>query len=264
MTTLLLRVLRDRRKGLIGWVTGILALVALQISVYPTIRNSQQGWSELTQQFPDALQQILRMTDYTSPTGYLSTELFSFTLPLIFVSIGATWGSRAAAEEEETGTADLLLSLPVSRNAVLGTRVTGVLLTLALMATVVVAALTAGTRAVDMQVPTVRIIQGAVALLLLSSVFGSLATAIGCITGRRGTSLAVSLTAGLAFFVLYSLAPLVHAMDNMLWANPFQWTLGAQPLVRGLPARYCLAAGMTSAALLLVARAAFVRRDIRA
>ena len=259
---LLLRVLRDRRRGLAGWATGIVALVAVQVSVYPTIRDSQQGWSDLTKQFPEAFQQIFRMNDYTSPAGYLTTELFAITLPLIFIAIGATWGARAAAEEEEQRTADLLMSLPVSRSSILLTRIAGVLLTLVMMAVLVVVSLATGTRAADMRIATVRIVHGAVALVLLGAVFAAFAVAVGCATGRRGASLAVSLTAALVMFVLYSLAPLVGAFGDILFLNPFQWTLGSQPLVHGLSAGYSLVSLVVTASLLLMGNRAFDHRDI--
>lgn len=259
---LLMRVLRDRRRGLVGWATGIIALVAVQVSVYPTIRDSRKGWSELTEQFPEAFRKMFRMEDYTSPTGYLTTELFAFTLPLIFVAIGTTWGSRAAAEEEEKGTADLLLSLPVSRSAVLATRVAGVAVTLVSMATVVVVSLVVGTRATDMAISAGRLALGAASLVLLSSVFAAFAVLVGCATGRRGASLAVSLTSALVMYVLYSLAPLVNGFARLLPVNPFQWSLGTQPLVHGLSAGYSVASVSVTVVLLAVAHRAFLRRDI--
>ena len=257
------RVVRERRKGILGWAAGIIGIIAVQVSVYPTIRESQKGWSELTKQFPEAFQKIFRMSDYTSVAGYLTTELFSLVLPLIFVGVGATWGSRSTAEEEEAGTADVLMSLPVSRRSILTSRLVATHSVLAGLATVAVVALRIGTTATDMSIGTMSLIQGAVALVLLGCVFSSLALAVGSATGRRGVALGSAIATAIAAFVLYSLAPLVGTFDAILPLNPFQWTLGHAPLIDGLDPWYAIAASGAAVALTVFSARAFDRRDIR-
>ena len=257
------RVLTERAKGLAGWCLGVVAIVAIQVSVYPTIRDSQEGWADLTEQFPEAFREILRMTDYTTPTGYLATELFTFVLPLVFVGVGAAWGARSAAEEEENGTADLLLSLPVPRSSLLATRVVTTWSVLVGLAVLLTASLLVGTRAVDMQVPVSRLLAGAVTLLLLGAVFDAVALLAGALSGRRGVALGTSLGLAIASFVLYSLAPLVSTFDALLPANPFQWTLGARPLTDGLDVGYVSGALTVTALVVGCSFVAYSRRDVR-
>lgn len=257
------RVLWERSKGLVGWALGMTAVVAIQLSVYPTIRDSQEGWSDLTEQFPEAFREILRLSDYTSPAGYLATELFTFVLPLVFIGVGAAWGARSAAEEEEAGTADLLLSLPVSRTSVLLTRVVTTWSVLVSMAVLLVVALVVGTYLVDMSVPVSRIIAGGASLLLLGAVFDSVALLSGALSGRRGVAIGSSLGLAIAAFVLYSLAPLVSTFDSVLPANPFEWTLGSQPLTRGFDAAYAAIGWVVVLALVGGSFLAYERRDIR-
>lgn len=183
---LLTRVLRERWRGLTGWAGGLVLLVAVQVSVYPTVRDSREDWSDVTDQFPEAFRKIFRMEDYTSPSGYLSTELFSFMVPLIFVGLACTWAARAGAEEEENGTADILLSLPVSRWSVLLTRLAGVAVTLLGMSAVTMAALLAGTRAVDMGVGTTGLTAAVWSCAVLALTFGGVSVAAAAWTGRRG------------------------------------------------------------------------------
>lgn len=258
------RILAERAKGLVGWSVGLVAIVALQVSVYPTIRDSQEGWSDLTEQFPEAFREILRMSDYTTPTGYLATELFTFVLPIVFIGVGAAWGARSAAEEEETGTADLLLSLPVSRGSILCTRAATTWLVLTGLAVLLTASLVTGTMLVDMDVAVGRIVAGAVTLLLLGAVFDAVALLTGALSGKRGVALGVSLGLAIASFVLYSLAPLVSTFDAVLPVNPFQWTLGARPLTDGLDAGYVVSAVMVTVALVGLSFVAYAHRDVRA
>lgn len=260
---LLVRVLRERWRGLAGWTGGLVALVTIQISVYPTIRDSRQGWADVTEDFPEAFRQIFRIEDYTSPKGYLSTELFSFMVPLIFIGIAATWGARAGAEEEENGTADVLLSLPVSRSAILATRSVGVLVTMGWLALVSVVSLVVGTHLADMAVGTDDITRASFVCGVLGCVFGSVSLAGACWTGRRGVGLGCGLGLAIAMFVFYSLAPLVSAFDALLPVNPFDWTIGQSPLSERLN-WWTLSESVAATALLsALGFMGYERRDMR-
>lgn len=256
------RVLRERWRGLAGWLFGVITLIAIQVSVYPTIRDSRKGWSDVTEQFPEAFKKIFRMEDYTSPTGYLTTELFSFMIPLIFIGLTTTWAARSASEEEENGTADILMSLPISRSAILVTRLITMLSVVAILVVATTAALVAGTEIVDMDVGSIKIFQAAVACGLLSLPFGGLAVVLSASTGRRGIGLGGGLGTAIAMFVLYSLAPLVSFLENLLPLNPFEWTIGQTPLVSGLDMRYSILDAAVSSVLFGCAFYVYKHRDI--
>ena len=256
------RVLRERWKGLSGWISGLIALITIQVSVYPTIRDSREGWSDVTEQFPEAFRKIFRMQDYTSPVGYLSTELFSFMIPLIFIGLATTWGARAGAEEEEMGTADVLLSLPVSRSSILRTRMVGALLVICATTMITTSALWIGTTIVNMDVAVSQILQAATACGLLAMIFGSLSVAVAAWSGHRGVGLGTGLGLAIATFVLYSLAPLVSALEHLLPINPFDWTIGKSPLQEGLDPLWSGVSGAFSLALSGIALWAYQHHDI--
>lgn len=256
------RVLGERWRGLAGWLFGVISLIAIQVSVYPTIRDSREGWSDVTEQFPEAFKKIFRMEDYTSPAGYLSTELFSFMIPLIFIGLATTWAARSASEEEENGTADILLSLPISRSAILATRLLTMLGVIAVLVIATTAALAVGTEMVDMNIGAIKIFQASAACGLLSLPFGGLAVFLSASTGRRGIGLGGGLGTAIAMFVLYSLAPLVSFLENLLPLNPFEWTIGQTPLVSGLDTRYGIVATSVACALFGWAFYVYEHRDI--
>ncbi len=261
---LVARVLRERWRGLCGWAFGLIALAVLQVSVYPTIRDSRKGWSELTNEFPEPLRKILRMEDYTSPTGYLSMELFSFMFPLIFIGLGATWGARAGAEEDENGTADILFSLPLSRQSILLSRVTTMIVVLVGIAGTSVASLAVGTQLVDMDVGIAGLIAASTSCALLGLVFGSVSLVGGCWSGRRGVGLGAGLGVAIASFVTYSLAPLVTFFDGILSINPFQWTIGQRPVTDGLDPVASIVALAISTFCVVIATLVNEHRDVRA
>lgn len=122
LDALIIKSLRDRWRSLVAWQTGLVALVVIQMSVYPTVRDTSSDWEGAVESFPEAFREILRLEDYTSPAGYLSTELLSFVVPFIFMTLGASWGARVTSEDEERGTADIVFSLPITRRGFLVSR----------------------------------------------------------------------------------------------------------------------------------------------
>lgn len=259
---LLRKTLRDHRRGILGWVTGIVALVAVQLSVYPTVRDATSRVTDFADAFPEAFKKIFRMEEYGTAVGYLSTELFSATLPLIFIVVGVTWGARVATDEVEAGTGDILFSLPISRRSFLITRMLTELSVLLLLGVVLSAAIAIGAPLVDMSVDVGRVMAASWATLLAGLVFGAVGMLVGALSGRRSMALGVSLTVAIAAFVVYSLAPLVRVMDDINTFNPMQWTVGAESLKNGLSPGYSAIALACAAVLMLGAVMAFDRRDL--
>jgi len=248
--------LRDRRRTTLAWMAGVVALVAVQLWVYRSFRASAEEVSGVAEAMPEALRRIFRMEDYVSETGYLNTELFSATLPLIFISIGSAWGSRIAAEDEDEGTADIVLSLPVRRGAYLAARALASLLVLAAVGAVLTVALVVGTRLLDFSVPVSRYGAAAWHLVLLGA-------AVGGATGRKGAALAATVGWAIVAFVLYSIAPLASWADALLPWNPVQWALGSDAVNRGIDGGYSVRSLALVAVLGWGTFAGFLHRDIR-
>jgi ABC-2 type transport system permease protein len=259
---LLRKTLRDHTRGIVGWVSGIVALIAVQLSVYPTVRDTTSRVTDFADAFPEAFKKIFRMEEYGTAIGYLSTELFSATLPLIFIAVGVTWGARVATDEIEAGTADILLSLPISRRRFIATRIATETIVLALLGLVLWLALVIGTPIVDMSVPVARLAAAAWTTVLTGLSFGSVGIFVGAWSGRRSMGLGISLTVAIAAFVVYSLAPLVGFMDDINPFNPMQWTVGAESLKNGLAVGYSLIAITFAVVLMSAAVFVFDRRDI--
>ena len=226
--------IRDHLKGIFGWIIGVVALVVLQLSVYPTVRSSSEGWSALIDDFPDVIKEIIRITDYTSEAGYISAELLSFIVPFIFISLGCMWGARLTTEEEELGTADILLSLPISRQSIVYTRFISSTAVLISISAAFLMSLTIGARLLDMSISISRFVAASLCLLMLGFLGLTIAAVLGASTGKRNVALGVSMSIAIVLFVLYSLAPLVDLFDTINPVNPFQWTLGSMPMTKGI------------------------------
>ena len=119
MIALYLKTWWDHWRTLLAWSLTLILLVSIQMSIYPSISKNKTALQGFLDSYPEAIRKIFRMQDYTSGPGFLSTELYSMMVPLVLIAVGATWGASATAEEEDEGTADVLLTLPISRTRIL-------------------------------------------------------------------------------------------------------------------------------------------------
>ena len=261
-SALVLRSLRDHVRSIIGWCSGILLLIVVQLSVYPSIRDTQTDWAKLADSFPEALRKIFRMEDYTTAAGYLSTEVMSFTVPFIFVALGCAWGARIATEDQENGTADLVLSLPISRTEYIASRFVAAVAVMMAASLTFILTLVVGARTVSMDIAVSRLVAGGIVLLGLGTLMMTISAAIGTSTGRRGASFGIGMSIGVALFVQYSLGALVEFVDRMTPFNPMQWSIGSDPLRAGIDPGFL---GLTVALMVPFTWATFrffSRRDI--
>ena len=164
-----LKSLRDMRRSIVWWSLGLIAMTALMIAVYPTIRDNPD-LNKLVENYPEALKAFIAFggdLDYTSGAGYLGSELFAFMVPLLLsiAAIGA--GARATAGEEEGGTIDLLLANPVSRQRLVFEKATALATEVVLLAVVLWISLLVGVEIVGMDISAANLAAATVSAALL-------------------------------------------------------------------------------------------------
>ncbi len=259
---LVARTLADRWRSLLGWGIGLVGVCAVQLAVYPSVRSSGQDMQTFVDQWPEALRETFGLDAYTTGPGFLNTELFSLMIPFILIGVALAAAAAATAGEEEAGTADLLLALPVTRGLVLVAKalaLTGAVVGLAALGWVTLAV---GTPLVDLDVSSSGLAAGAVMTGLLGLLYGTLGLLLGALTGRRGVTLGIGVALALGAFLLNALAPLAEWLEPWQDASPFAWALGAEPLVNGIDAPRALLLAGLSLAFAILAWLVFRRRDI--
>jgi ABC-2 type transport system permease protein len=266
LRTVMLKTLRDQRRALVWWAAGLLAAALMYAAVYPSVRDNAATLNKYLNSFPEAFRRAFvgQSGDFSSPAGYLNTELFGFFAPLLLLlySIGA--GARAIAGEEERQTLDILLATPVSRRRVVADKLIAMLLgTLALAAALWVSTVALGPP-FGLTPGLGKLAAAVVSCYLLAISLGAIALALGCATGRRG--LAVGLTAGMAAatYLFYALAPSVDAIAWLRFLSPFYYYRASEPLLNGLNPLHALVlitVGVVASGLAFVS---FQRRDLAA
>ena len=226
--------LRERWRSLLVWSLGLVGISAIELAVYPSIQATGEGWQAMLEQWPDALKEAFRLDAYTSGAGFLNTELFSMMFPIMLIAVALGAAAAATAGEEERGTADLLLALPVLRGHVL----TGKTIAMALGVVVVMAAgavtIVVGAPLVDLDVGTLEVVAASVMTALLGLLFGCVGLLLGAVTGKRAAALGGGIGLAIAAFLLQVLAPMADWLEPWQKVSPFDWALGSDPLLHGV------------------------------
>ena len=261
-----LATLREMRRALAWWSLGLIGLTAMIVAVYPSIRDNPQ-LNRLAEDYPEALKAVIAFgdqVDYVSPAGYLGSELFSLTVPLLLIVAAVGAGARAIAGEEEKGTLELLLANPLSRRRLALEKLAALAAELLALGAVLWLALAVAVRAAGMDVSLGHLGAAAVSAVLLAVGFGSIALVVGCATGRRGVAIGATAAAAVAAYIVNSLAVLVDALEPVRNASPFYHYAASDPLRRGLSAGHSLFLLAVVAVAAVLAPVALDRRDLRA
>lgn len=262
-----LKSLRDLRRGFAWWAVGLAGMVALQVSVYPTVRDDS-GFADLTESYPEVLQDLFgfgaEKFDYTSAPGYLGIELFSLVVPLLLIIAAVAAGAAAIAGEEDRGTLDLLLSMPVSRRRVTAEKFLAMAAEVVGLGLVLLIALWAGVRLVDMGVSFANLAAAATGAVLLAVGFGSIALLLGAATGSRGAAVGVSAALAVAAYLVNSLAALVSQLEGVQKLTPFYHYEASDPLREGFSAGHLAVLLVIVVVAAAAAVVAIDRRDLGA
>lgn len=263
LRSVLLKTLRDQRKSLMWWSIGVSTLMVITILFYPSIADAPE-FDDLLSEMPEAIAKLFvgEVSDLTSPEGYINSQLFVLTVPLLLLIFAIARGSGAIAGEEERGTMDLLLSHPLRRWQVVLEKFAAMAVAILTLALVLWLSMIMGALAVGMDISFGQMGEVTLSAALLGLTFGSLALALGCATGNRGLCIGLATALGVAAYFLNALAPVVEVLEPSRKLSPFYYYMGADPLTNGLNPVHAVVLVVLTVALLAVALVTFERRDL--
>jgi ABC-2 type transport system permease protein len=263
-TEVLAETLRARRRSLAWWAAGVIAFVALNIAFYPSVRDSA-GLSDYAKDLPKGLRGLFvgGELDLVSPVGYLNSQVFALTAPMLLLVFAIGAGAAAVAGEEERGTLDLLLAQPLSRASLVWQRFGALVAMVLALCAAVLATVALGALLVDLHIGFDKLVAATGGVALLSVLMGAVALAAGAVLAGRGRAIAIAAGLAIASWMLDGLGQAVDALDSWRVVSPYNQALGKDPLRAGVPwGSWALLAGLS---LVVVALGAFGlgRRDVR-
>jgi ABC-2 type transport system permease protein len=254
----------ERRRSLLWWSLGLLGVIGLNVAFYPSVR-ADEALSDYAKDLPESVRALFAggELDLASPVGYLNSQIFALTAPLLLTIFSVGAGAGAVAGEEERGTLDLLLAHPVRRRDYVVQQCLALLLLVGALVVVVLATVAIGSRIVDLEIGFGRITSASVSVGLLAAFFGAAALAMGAFRPGRTQAIAVGAAIAAGSWIFDGLAQSVDALDALRPLLPYYQAFGHSPLREG--AQWSGWAILLGATLVLgaVAAAALERRDLR-
>lgn len=255
----------SRRTSLLWYVVGLGALVALTVAVYPTVRDGADTFTQLLESLPQGMMSFFGSSDVAemlSPSGFVNSRVNASIGAIVLAVFAISLGTAAIAGEEEKRTMDLILATPTPRSRIVIERFAAMATLVGVVAVALAIVMMIANPIVDLEFTLVNIIASNFQLALLALVFGSLALAVGGLTGSRGLTIGVAAGVTVAAFFINGLAQLVEWLQGAQKLTPFYWLQRSDPLARGLSLEDTLLMLGVIAVFVAVAMWGFGRRDI--
>lgn len=262
--SILIKALRDQGRATLGLGLFMAAYAGLIIAIFPSI-NSIVELRQIFDKLPEAFRAMFAPggIDITTPEGYIATEFFSLIGPLLFFAYTIAIGGSATAAEEERGTIDLLMALPVPRWRVVLEKYVALIMGAIALGIALLLGIAAGGLAAGLELRLVGLAAIIGSAVLLALLFGALALLLGALSGRRMFSIGLAFALAVASYFVYSFSALVEVLKPLRPISPFTYYIGDNPLVNGLKAVDIAVLGVATIVFFLLAVVAFSRRDLR-
>ncbi len=264
MAEVLTQALGERRRSLLWWSLGLVALVALNVAFYPSIRDDT-AINDYVKDLPESLRGLFAggELDIASPAGYLNSQIYALMAPLVLLIFAIGAGAGAVAGDEERGTLDFLLAHPLRRRDYVVQRFLALAVLVSALALVLLATVAVGSWLVDLEIGFDRVVAASVSVGVLALLFGTIALAAGSVRPGRARAIAVAAGVAVASWLLDGLGQAVDVLDSWRPVSPYYQAIGRNPLREGAPWSGWAILAVATAVLVAVAAVGLERRDLR-
>lgn len=252
-------VLKSSRRSILLWSMALAAVAALYVGVYPAIGGMDM--QALIEGLPEGMVEALGYDQIGTPAGYISSTVYGLLGPILMAVFAIGAGARLVGGNEETGALELELTAPVSRSRVYVERLLALWIQTTVLAVVVGIVTAILAIALDLELSMTNLVAATIGLWLMVIGFGTVAFAVGAVTGRRAMGLAAGAGLAVVSFMLDAIGPTID-VDWMSAISPFSWYLGDRPLQNGFDGQGLILLAVVPLVAALAGQRLFDRRDL--
>ncbi len=255
-----LKVLFEKRRSIFLWMTAVLVSNVALALLFPAIRDtmaaaissvppSMESW------FGDA-------QTWQTYTGYAGQQLFG-QMTIILVIMAILFGANFLAGYEGSGTLLTLLSRPVSRRKVYWQKYVAFVVALAEVSFAFYAGAVIGGWVLGENVEYVVFAECMLMAFLLCLALGSVAYAVGAITGRSGIAGTIVGFYALVAYLVASLSTATEVVDKLSYGSLFRYSAAPDVIASGLDPGHIVILLLVAIVPVSLAWLVFERRDLR-
>jgi len=263
MLKLLLHELRARRGAILGWSIGIAIFGGYVVILYPEFAEPLSAFD-----LGDiAIYEVLGdFGDIATFSGLVSAEVFTF-LPVLLAVYAILNGTGTLAGEEDNGTLEPLLALPIPRWQLVITKALAIGIAFGIILLIASAAIVGAFNSLPSNVDTggieaVDLLVGTLAVWPLVMFFATLSLFLGgYLPNRRIASTTATIIMIVSFFG-NNLAGLVKGLEKVQFLFAFHYFDSGDLLANGPAAKDTSILLGASAIMLIMALVSFERRNV--
>jgi len=263
MFNLFLHELRSRRTAILGWGLGIALFGILIISVYQDFEPQLAGFNlediELYQVMGD-------FGDFASFKGFVSVEMYIF-IPVLLAIYVIINGTGTLAGEEDNGTLEPLMALPLHRWQLVVTKALALgiamFLILAIISIGVVIAFNSLPADVNVgEVELVDLVTATLAIWPLIMVYATLSLLLGAFMPTRRLAASAATIVLIATYLGNNLANMIDWLEPLRTLSPFNYYDGQQVIESGIDSGDLTVLLGATAVFFFLALVSFQRRNV--
>jgi ABC-type transport system involved in multi-copper enzyme maturation permease subunit len=108
-----------RRASIVWWSVGVAALIAVTLFAYKALGSNLQQLDKSFSSMSKSTGAFFGGTDFFSPVGYLSSQIYYITLPVMLIILTVTLASSLMSKDENDTSVELTLARGITRRRLL-------------------------------------------------------------------------------------------------------------------------------------------------
>ncbi|MEU3947840.1 ABC transporter permease [Streptomyces sp. NPDC029526] len=223
-----------QKRTLIAWSAALVLLALSVAGAWPSMEKSG-ALEDFASGVSPEVATAFGIDQISSASGYLKGNLYAVLLPLLLGLMAVTATAALTGGDEEAGRLELLLALPVARRTVFLVRFLCVAFGLVVTSLLVWLSVYGSVVAFDMDVSGGGVAAVTLTVGLLAVLHAGVAYAVVGFGFGRGPALGVAAGVLVVGYLLHAIAPMSDALEPLSNISPWEWALGNDPLVDGVP-----------------------------
>lgn len=218
----------QRRKAIIWWTLGSVAMALVILALFPSIRDKAADMNALFNQLPKELRGLktggAAKIDVGDPAQFLNSQLFYITLPMIWIILAITRGAGILGREEQSHTLELLLSRPIARGKLLFAKALALMLEFSVVVGVTGLSILAAAPLFGLHLSTKALLLTTLLTGIFSLSYGYIAFAFQAASAlTKRASIAAAVTLGFGGYILASLSSLTDWLEKPVKLVPYHY-----------------------------------------
>lgn len=253
------KVLYEKRRPILLWSATVFIMNIALAFLFPPLRDTM---GEVATTIPAGLEKWFGEAEvWQTYTGYAGQELFG-QMAIVLIIMAILFGSSFLAGYEKNGTLLTLLARPVSRQKVYLQKYAAFVVSLLVVSLAYYAGAVVGGWALGESVDYWIFAECMLMVTLLSLALGSIAYAIGGVTGKSGTAGVVVGFYAVIAYLLASLSMAADVVDKLSYGSLFRYASAPDVIANGLNVGHITLLLAVAIVAVLAAMVVFVRRDL--